>query len=155
MQESVGELELRPINTMELPLYIGIAYKGDKELLETYCSINGSLEFVTNEIYKVIIMQSRYGEMDIFGVFWEGKIIGYTICVKPNHLFSFAINIKYRIKEILNAWWTWIVTWFDSEFGTFLYKKNTRAIDFCKRNGMITIDENETYETLIYVGCQS
>lgn len=144
-------VEISTIPPYILPLFIERAYSGDKELLETYHIVNGSLEFCVKEQVKIIRTQSRFDNLVFYGLKIADDIIGYMV-IGENYLFSYCINIAYRTKVVLMDWWAQVIDLFKGHFGTFLYKKNDRALRFMIRNGMEVIDEKPNYVTLIYTG---
>lgn len=143
-------VELKTIPTGSLGVHIHEAFKGDWQLINTYHLVNGSLiDCVKSTFTEIDKFSSGPDKVEYYGIYLDGKTIGFTV-VGENFLLSFGINIQYRTKEIVMQWWNMVCMMLNKAFVTWLFKKNTRAIDFCKRNGMEVIEDFPEYVTLLY-----
>ena len=73
--------------------------------------------------------------MKYYIVYEKKEMIGYFVSIKEM-LISFAINIVYRTKEILNTFFKEIINKIGLNMYCFLYGKNIRAIKWLIKNGM-------------------
>lgn len=139
-----------PVFLNDLKPYIKSSYRGDIELRDKYHINKYNLNDAVDITFKMIELTSKEVDMNCFAVcFDNGKIIGY-LCYFKNNLYSFAINIKYRTKEILKLFWDRIVFVMKEGFVTALFPNNTRAINWLKKCGMsIVPDVDEDLITLI------
>src|SRR6266849_3414375 len=142
------------IQPEELRGFITIAFQGDTALINTYHLVNGSLDKCVNSTVMEIKKVARTDKLSYYGIIWDGRPIGFTVLGK-NFLISFGINLRFRTKEILPLWWQLVCTALNEEFVTWIFKKNTRAIDFLKRNGMIVIEEHPDYIAMGHYSHQS
>jgi len=65
--------------------------------------------------------------------------VGY-IFTCDDLLVSFGINKAYRTKINLDKFFNEIISKFDKEFSSYMWNRNTRAIEWLKRNGMIEVE---------------
>lgn len=137
-------IDIEKISKFTLPELIRIAYEGDEDLLNKFhvdkFDINGA---VASTLWMIEQTDEReYEEMDHYKVSLDGTPIGY-VSLFPNFLYSFGININYRTKEILTEWWAKVKEIFGGKFITMLYPNNERAIEFCKKQGMVEVPDIE------------
>jgi hypothetical protein len=147
-------VELRKIEPGGLGAMIHEAFKDDWALIRTYHLVNGNLANCVRSTFKEIDKVAQQVECTDYGVYWLGKPIGFTV-LSYKMLVSFGINIQYRRKEIILHWWNLVNQHLGPEFVTWLYKKNDRAIDFLKRNGMEVQEDHDVYVSLVYCDMES
>jgi hypothetical protein len=123
------------ISKHELKNLIEIGYSGDKELLEKYHVQKFEFSQAVNSTMGMIDQQSSMCDLKYFKIVYNKKPIGYFI-TGFNNLFSFAINIKYRKKDILVEWWQTVKKELGEYFDCNLFLNNTRAIKFLQKQGM-------------------
>lgn len=140
---------LERIYKIELPVYVKLAFEGDEELLNDLHISPGSLDHCVNHTLGLVNGSADFYKDDIeyFKVSLNDETIGYTIVIKnetrPNELYSFGINIKYRTKEILQSWLTEVEKILSKPYYIVLWSKNTRAINFFERNGFVVDGKNK------------
>lgn len=136
-------IDLVEIGIEDLKEYIEVAYEGDDELMEKYhIKENITFKEAVDITWMIISETNSQVPMKHFGVLCDGEKVGY-ISVFENNLYSFGVNVKHRNGEVLKEFWDKITQQISSGFITMLYKNNTRAIKFLKRNGMVEIDPDE------------
>jgi hypothetical protein len=91
---------------------------------------------------------SEQRKLTYYKVLWQKKPIGYVV-VFQDFLYSFGINIKFRVSKILSSWWDEVVKALNGRFICMLFSNNTRAIEYLKRRGMRILDEKEHSVTLV------
>jgi len=139
---------LKKITKFELKEYVEIAYKGDAELLSKYWGENFSFEDAVNETLNSVELTSSEVDMKFFSVYEKEEIIGY-ICCFQNNLYSFAINIEYRTKELLIEFWNKIKEAVGDSFICLLYPQNDRAIKWLMKCGMVEVENIEQNCTVL------
>lgn len=112
------------------------SYQGDNDLFNKYHVIKGDAQTLAVETMGMIEQASKQFDMSYYKVLLNKEPIGYFVTSKQ-HLYSFAINKKFREKEILINWWKYVKMVLGKAFTTVLYDNNTRAIEFLKKNGMV------------------
>lgn len=148
-------VEIQTIPSGSLGAAIHFAFKGDWQLIHKLHLVNGDLNDCVKSTFRQIDSVSHGGTpLQFWGIYLlqgdEKNLIGFTV-TGPKMLFSFGINIQFRTKEIVMNWWQCVLTLLGNEFVTWLFKKNTRAIDFVTRNGMEVSEDNGDYVTLLYL----
>lgn len=129
-------VELIEIPKNQLWELIFIAYIGDIDLLERFHVDEFKLaETATDSTFEMIEITEKEMQLTYYGVYLKEKPIGYVI-VSGNHLYSFAINIEYRIKSILKEWWLKVKKILGNHFTCLLFSNNGRAINYLKNRGM-------------------
>jgi hypothetical protein len=146
----VGIVTILP--TEDLSWYVRRAFEDDQALLDTYHLVNGTLDecvsSTMDEIFKIVMASPFAIERCAI---YEGKtLIGFMV-LAPSCLISFGIHHAYRKKEILLEWWSKTVVMLNHEFVTWLFTKNTRAINFLVRNGMVIEKEENGIASLLYL----
>lgn len=155
-------IKLIKIDPKNLPYYVKQAFEGDIELLEQYHISPGTLDHCVNHTMGFINENAAFYKADIefYAVVKDVETtIGYTIGIrnegKPNELYSFGINIKYRQKEILQDWLAEVEKLLGTPYFMVLWSKNERAINFFENNGFIVqrtskLLEDETKTLIIH-----
>lgn len=124
------------------------SYQGDKDLCEKYHAIKGDEETLSLETMDMIENASKKLNLTYYKVLLNNNPIGY-FAIADQLLYSFAINKKYRKKEILISWWASVKQVLGKAFTTALYTNNTRAIKFLEKNGMEVYQTDGNLITLI------
>lgn len=141
-------VKIKKISKPELTPIIAFTYEGDNDLFDKYHPAKsdkfGSIESTVEMIEDI----SKQYKCSFYKVMLGDKIIGYFVTWKE-FLYSFAINIHYRKKEILIAYWQKIKDVLGRRFQTMLYTENSRAIAFLLRNGMKINKQEKNVVTLI------
>lgn len=132
-------IDLVEIMIFELKGFIECSYEDDEELLTKYHIDTFTFEEAVDETMSMIAIAGIGINMRYFGVIKDVEKIGY-LCVFENNLYSFAINIEYRTKDVLSDFWDAIIDILGTSFITMLYPNNTRAINWLKKCGMVTVE---------------
>lgn len=140
-------VKLTEIYHSELKLLVTKAFSGDEELMGKYHIVNGSLEECVDSTMDAISDVDKTYGLKCYMISSNDNIIGY-MTLGPDFLHSFGINIQYRTKEILTEWWASLLSIMTYFFCT-LHSKNTRAIEFLKKQGMIVHSEGDNLINLI------
>jgi hypothetical protein len=121
-------------------------FKDDKELLNYYDPMSEAAnnEEAAMEIYHKLIEHSRDRECQFvrneFGyIFYSEKLL-ISFCVKP----------ELRTKENLKMFGDLLKFTIGNHFECFLYKKNTRGINYLKKVGLKEKKSNDLV-TLLYI----
>ena len=146
------------IQPEDLQPLVALAYWEDYELLEKYHVRKfGSVEAAVEQTVIMIAEMEMRIPMNYYKIMWNGGPAGYMVTFE-NCLYSFGIKMQYRLRHILTEWVAKVQEMMEHHFKCYLYKNNTRAIEFCKKQGMIIIEENleENFVTLLNnYSCQS
>src|SRR5579863_2753955 len=142
------------ISLDDLEAFIRIAFYGDDDLVEKYHVVNGNFDECVKDTFRRICEVAKKNELIFYSV-WHGWIpVGFTVTGK-SFLLSFGINIKSRTREIVTSCWKKVCMLLDNEFVTWIFKKNTRTVEFLRRNGMEIVEDGPEKEfyNLIYILC--
>jgi hypothetical protein len=140
---------VKKISINELPLLVQISYKGDGELPNYFINNQSDYMLIVNgELFNIYELATSM-KLKYYKVIYQKKPIGYFVAFE-NTLYSFAINIKYRKKEILSNWWKELSKTMNKGFTCYLYEKNKRAIDFLEKNRMKIIEKDEEKKIVLF-----
>lgn len=146
-------ITVKKISKTEIPSLIATAYEGDNELFDKYCSANlitDKVDFpiaVLNAL-DIIDEVSKVYKLSYYKVIYQKKAIGYFVTF-DGFLHSFAINKKYRNREVLVGWFEQVKKVLGKHFRCMLYDINTRAIKHLEKQGMKIVHTDEEYKTVI------
>jgi hypothetical protein len=121
---------------------------GDDDLLLKYHLAPMSLIDAVKSTFGMIASASKIKKLTYYKVLYNKQPIGYTVTF-DNNLYSYAINKKFRKKDILVAWWNEIKETLSDNFMSMLYSNNERAKNFLIKNGMKVFDEKDNVITFI------
>jgi hypothetical protein len=141
-------LKLSKISKNELQDVIELSYRDDEELLNKYHVARFTLHEAVSSTMGMINEMAEQRKLTYYKVLYDKKPIGYVV-VFEDFLYSYGINVKFRVKNVLSAWWDEVVKILKGRFITMLYKNNTRAIEFLQRRGMRILQEKDYSVTLI------
>ena len=128
---------------------IEIAFLGDTDLIEKYHAVNDNMQdSVLHTIERIDICSMAY-ELTFYKVEVDGESAGFFV-TGDNFLYSFGLNLRFRKKEVLQQWWAMICRELKPNFICMMNKKNTRGIDFLKKQGMFVISNGNEILTLKY-----
>ena len=128
---------------------IELAFLGDSDLIEKYHAANDSMQdSVLHTIERIDVTSMAY-ELKYFKVSCDKVDAGFFV-IGDNFLYSFGLNLRFRTKEYLIKWWALVCKELKPNFICMMNKKNTRGIDFLKRQGMIIISNGNEIVTLKY-----
>lgn len=128
-------VRLIEISKSELKNYVWLAYKGDMELLSKYHIKDFTLDEAIDSTLEMIDVSEKKLRLTYFKVLLNDYSIGYVV-TSGNHLYSFAIAMEYRTKEILNQWWYKVKSLLGEKFTCLLFSNNKRAINYLEKRGM-------------------
>lgn len=143
---------IKKISVNELPKLIQMSYEGDNGIFK-YLPGNHShyMTSVNGELLNIYQL-SKDKRLRYYKVIYQKKPIGYFVTFE-NVLYSFAINIKYRKKDILLHWWKELKKTLNKGFTCYLDEQNERAINFLQKNNMKISDKDEENKTVILINC--
>lgn len=117
--------------------YIDKAFLGDEKIYEFFdptATVKNHDDIINNVSDKILEYE------DLFeGFAFHGFDNGY-VCYMPGMLFSFGINVSERKT---NRLWDEITKCLNGDFVCLLWSKNTRAINWLVKNGVVIEDEFE------------
>jgi len=124
---------------------IWIAFHGDTELVEKYHVIDGgSFEECVYDTYCNIKDATSETPCEWYHILMDDNVIGYfVVSTTYSFLYSFGININYRVENVLNIWFGYVSYMLNSQFTCALWAKNKRAIRYLEKNGMKIYEEKE------------
>lgn len=147
-EKRTAMIRTKKISKPKLLNLIKISYEDDFDLFDKYHVIKGDANSLSLETMGMIERASNDIELQYYRVLYNKTPIGYIV-VGKQLLYSFAVNKKYRKKEILIKWWQTIKQILGKAFTTILYSNNTRAIKFLEKNGMEVFKTDGNLVTLI------
>lgn len=146
-------LSASKISISDMPEIVLASFKNDRALIEKYHVVNTTLSDCVKDTVERIKEAASVYELKYYVVKYGENKIGFFV-TGENFLYSFALNIKYRTKEIASKFWDLIVSKLPENFFSVMNLKNERAIKFLERNKMKIINTTEGETTLIYTPCQ-
>lgn len=158
------ELKLIQASTNELYSLVSYAYAGDADLIDKFQAgertYQECVDFNCNEILDRMSDPVFSGDMTIWKICLQSgdeiDDIGYCVTVKNDGnlhwLYSYAININYRKSVFLIDWLKAIENVLGLPYYTALWNKNTRAIDFFKKNGFVEKATKDSSYKLLFKG---
>jgi predicted acetyltransferase len=142
-------VRLKPITKEELLPLIELGFDGDAEL-PTYHIAPGTTKEMALSNFKNIETFEANGNMEYYAVTLNDHPIGFTVFmndgVNPPILVSFAIHVLYRNEHMLKDWLGKLKSM--HRFFVGLWSKNTRAIEFFKKNDFTIIREKTNFVLL-------
>lgn len=139
---------IKKISKPELPELIKVSYEGDIKLIQEFHPAKSDEYGTILSTVEMIEDVSKEKKCSYYKVMADKKPIGYFV-VWEGFLYSFAINIKYRTKEVLMNWWQQVKSVLGKVFQTMLYEENHRGIAFLLKQGMKIKSKHENIVTLI------
>lgn len=138
------------IKTTDKELFIQgmrAAFYNDEDLKIYHINPSDDYEdMVTHSLKNINIVKGEL-EMDRYLVYWDDVLIGFTcICPKVDLLYSFGINVEYRKRNVVRDWIHQvqkIIFDHSPHINILLYSKNTRAINFFRKNGYTFVFKNK------------
>jgi len=126
-------LIIRDILYEDLLKAIKIAFEGDNDIFKFYDPNENpkNIKDIVEDIGSKIL---EYEGGIYRGVYDDKNLVGYFVYI-DNVLISFALNIKYRVKE----WLDFLYESIKKELGLFiccLWNTNKRAIKWLQKNNM-------------------
>lgn len=147
----VNEISIQKIPIGDIENYVGIAFDVDEELVEKYHNADKTLGEAIAGNVKNINELAENVDLRCYAVYWGENIIGFFVMAYHNSmLYSFGINKKYRVKNILIDWVGYIKEMASEYLVCPLNAENERAINFFLKNGFRVLERNENIVTLIF-----
>jgi len=142
-------VKIKEIKKKRANKLIKLAFEGDNDLIEKYHAANVNMDdSILHTIERIDVTSMAY-ELKFFKVICDNADAGFFV-IGDNFLYSFGLNLKFRTKEILIKWWELICGELKRGFICMMNKKNTRGIDFLKKQGMVVFDIGNEVVTLKY-----
>lgn len=143
-------IRIKKISINELPEIVKFSYENDSELFEKYFGLAKNFMGCVNSQLAMIYEMAERKKLSYYKVVFQDKTIGYFV-IFDGVLYSFAINIRYRKKDILQKWWQLMKSKLGNKFACYLYEWNERAINFLLKNGMKIYDKDEESKTVALI----
>jgi hypothetical protein len=147
-------ITVKKISKTEIPALIANAYQGDEDLLDKYYNLNRfnldvkvDFPIAVLDTLDIIDEVSKVYKLSYYKVIYQKKPIGYFVTF-DGFLHSFAINKKYRKREILIGWFEEVKKVLGKHFICMLYDVNTRAINHLQKQGMKIVHTDEEHRTV-------
>jgi len=129
----------------------------DDENIRKFCDPDYKdkpIKELTKSIYNKLLEYEREGNSKFDDLNVDNEIIGYAFYFK-NLLVSFGINKNHRTKYKLSKVFEQIKSNFDSDFESYMWERNERAIKWLKKCGMEQVPSNiDNVIKLKYTLCQ-
>ena len=119
------------------------AFEGDKDISK-YCDKNDKeleVEKLVLSIFKKLLEYEETEECDFYDLSVENEVVGYGFNYKKI-LISFGVNKKFRNKENLKKVFEIIKGKFNSDFETYMWERNERAVNWLRKCGMTEVESN-------------
>lgn len=108
---------------------------------------------LVHNIYKKIEEYNKLGHCKFYDLVVDNELVGYGFnCM--NLLVSFGVNKKYRTPEKLTKVFDIIKNSFDGDFESYMWTRNSRAINWLKKCGMKEIESKINNVTKLQYLCQ-
>lgn len=111
----------------------------DDEEINKYCDpeyADKDVKVLVHSIYRKLEDYVRMGDSSFEDLVIDGQVIGFAFTHK-NLLVSFGVNKKYRTADNLKKVFEFIKNKFSGDFESYMWARNTRAINWLKKCGMI------------------
>lgn len=136
---------------------IKYAFRNDEEIGK-YCDPNykdkSIKELCFSVFTKLLQYEDKFDNCDFDEIVIDGKIVGFIFCCN-DMLVSFGVNKKYRTKENLEKVFEFIKSKFKTDFISYMWNRNSRAINWLKKCGMKEEESKINNVTkLKYILCQ-
>lgn len=135
---------------------IKFSFNGD-ENIGKFCDPdykNKSVNKLTKSIYNKLLEYEKESGCKFDELKVDNETIGYAFYYK-NLLVSFGINKSYRTKDKLSKVFEQMKSNFDSDFESYMWERNERAINWLKKCGMVEVPSNiKEVIKLKYILCQ-
>lgn len=141
-------IRVAKISFGQLPRLVELAYENDQDLFDKYHLKPMGLDDCVKSTMSLIEDVAAEKKLLYYKILWQNEPIGYFI-IYDNVLYSYAIGVKYRKKNILVAWWEEIKKMMPDIFATGVYENNTRAIEFLEKQGMKVAERKNNIVTLL------
>ena len=144
-------VKLVKISKPQLLESVAIAYENDTELFEKFHVAPMDFMNCVLATMGMIMDTANEKELRYYNVIYNKQIIGYIVEF-DDFLYSYGININFRKKDILIAWWAEVTKVMHGKFMTMLYCNNFRARQFLEKQRMQVVQEDKenNYVTFIY-----
>lgn len=127
---------------------IYVAFGGDKKLIEQYHLVGKNLDECVNDTYNKILQTSQEIVLEKYAVIDEEVVLGYlVVSITHKFLYSFGLAINKR-QYFSDLFFSEISKLLSHNFKCILWTKNSRAIEYLKRNGMRIEEQTEEITTL-------
>ena len=135
---------------------IKFAFNEDENIGQ-FCDLDYKVKSVSQlakSIYKKLLEYEREGDCKFDDLKVDNEIVGYAFYFK-NLLVSFGVNKNHRTKDKLSKVFEQMKSNFDSDFESYMWQRNERAINWLKKCGMIEVPSNiKEVVKLKYILCQ-
>jgi len=113
--------------------HVAMAFEGDNEILEYYDSTVevSTVDQVVDDIYRKLLEYDA-----LFEFYFIPVECGYFSYI-PGYAISFGRSVKNRDAKRLQKFWQQILEQLGGTFECALWTKNTRAINWLKKMGMV------------------
>ena len=111
----------------------------DDEKISEYCDPEYADKNVKQLVYSIYRKIEEYekwtGNSSFDKLVIDGETVGYVFCYE-NLLVSFGVNKKFRTSDKLKKVFEFIKNKFKGNFESYMWARNTRAINWLKKCGM-------------------
>ena len=123
---------------------ISACYETDPDLLERYHVLAPvDLQTAINHTVQQFLKSSEMGFYTMYELRIDGNLVGYFGREVPHKnmqlLCGFFILPKYRTKEVMLKFWRIVRSKFEKEIWTYIFDKNTRAVQYLTKKGFIFV----------------
>lgn len=145
-----SEISIQKIPIEDIGIYVGIAFDEDYDFVEKFHFADKTLEELIASNVRNINELAEKIDVKCYVVHWGENKIGFFVMAYHNGmLYSFGINKKYRVKNILIDWVGYIKGMVSEYLVCPLNAENKRAINFFLKNDFHVLERDENIVTLI------
>ena len=138
-------LQFKEIGIDSLLVYISKAFQGDEKLRTTYhIKFFNHINDSAIDSYNRILELEHTSELPInyYGIEDNGEKVGFIVVIMlANVLYSFGLNINHRNDINKAEFINFVEKITKGNTTVYLYEKNTRAIEFLKRNNFQEVNK--------------
>lgn len=142
-------MNAKNINKEQFKEAIKVGFDQDSSIYKLYCphvkvkNVEDIVDDISSRINKDV------SKAVIKGVYEKNELIGYYV-YDGKTLVSFALNIKYRTRKYLKAFWSAIRNDLIGHFQCYLWTANRRGINWLMKNDMKIINQDHLITHLIF-----
>lgn len=126
-------------------------FKLDKDLIKNYhIEDKNCYKVASKRTYDDLLKADK--SFELYGVFLKDDLLGFFGTEFNNYINTIFVKPIYRNKEYMKQFFNLIKKTVGDKFYTALYNKNTRAINFYKKNNGVVVEKTDDY-TILEVTC--
>ena len=128
----------------------------DDDEINLYCDpeyADRPIKKLVHSIYRKIEEYEKFGGGSFDDLVIDNEIVGYVF-YQNNLLVSFGVNKKHRTADKLSRIFEIIKSKFNGDFESYMWTRNSRAINWLKKCGMQEVESKISNVTKLKYICQ-